>query len=253
GIRDYTLETQLVLELMRRRIQADGYYLGEDYPTRFADYHLLSAAAYEDVLAGNKALTHELTLDVDGGASVRIDELASMRRSRMTTLASSPILLWDDYSGTLAQRYQKFCLVHAQQVFTIRARFGGSSGLVEKSGVARLCPKEPNDLPQGYRLFPPAFFVLPLSPDDTCLCARNAGFRHWINAAHPLAAFLLHNANALHDRTPGILFEFTRCLAEDDGDDLVRTVNTLVRRLRALHGNPLNVSSDLELKPSDLC
>jgi hypothetical protein len=81
----------------------------------------------------------------------------------------------------------------------------------------------------------------------------HAGRRRWVNAAHPLAAFLLHNAATLRDRTPGILLEFTRCLAEDDGDDLVRTANTLVRRLRTLHGNPLNVPADLELKSADLC
>lgn len=254
GIRGYTLETQLVLELMRRRIQADGYYLGEDYPTRAVDYHLLAASAYEDVLAHNKVLAHDLTLAVNGDAQVRIDELASARQSRKLVLRSVPVLMWDDYSGTLAQRYQRFCLAYAQQAFTIRASFGysGHKGWLE-SIEAQLFPKEANDLPQGYRLFPPAFFVLPLSPEDTCLATNNAGRRHWINAAHPLAAFLLQNAATLRDRTPGILMEFTRCLAEDDGEDLVRTVNRLLGRLRVLHGNTLSVPAGLELTAADLC
>ena len=254
GIRSYTIETQLVLELMRRRIQADGYYLGEDFPTRSIDYHLLEAAAYEDVLAHNKALAHDLTLAVNGDEQVRIDELFSARQSHKLVLQSAPVLMWDDFSGVLTQRYQRFCLAYAQQLFTIRAPFNRS----DRSGwmgsiKTQLFPKGANDLPQGYRLFPPAFFVLPLSPEDTCLTTRDAGRRRWVNAEHPLATFLLQNAVTLRGRTPGILAEFTRCLAEDDGVDLVRTANRLLDRLRALRSDALSVPADLKLTTDDLC
>ena len=145
--------------------------------------------------------------------------------------------MWDDSSWALERRYQRFCLARAQRLFTIRASFHAgffSSGTHE----VWLCPKEEDDLPQGYRWFPPAFFALPLSTEDKYLTISNPGRRHWINSAHPLAQFLLQNTDVLRDRTPGILMEFTRCLAEDNGDDLVNTVKDLIERLRSLSKDP---------------
>lgn len=253
AVRGYTLETQLVLELMRRRIQADGYHLGEDYPTRSADYHLLAAKAYEEVLANNKTLAHDLTLTVDGGVQIRIGDLFGTGRDHGLATSSSPILAWDDRLGVLAQRYQRFCLARVQQVFTIRASFHGSPYLSYGGGAARLFPKEAYDLPEGYRLFPPGFFALPLSQEDTCLTTSDWRCRRWINAAHPLAAFLLQNADTLHKRTPGIFAEFVRCLAEDDGDDLVAKANELVERLRGLRNVRLNIPANLkDLTDNDL-
>ena len=57
----------------------------------------------------------------------------------------------------------------------------------------------------------------------------------------------------MRQRVPGILKELIRALQEEGEDDLVSTVNGLLRCLRDLPGQPIAVPDDIFLTKDDLC
>lgn len=100
-------------------------------------------------------------------------------------------------------------------------------------------------------IFPPSLFIY---PDLECryLTRDLSRNRHFCNADHRLAQFMLKNADLLQQEVPGILKEMIRTLQYENGEKLISGINNLLNRLRNLRNQPIQVPSDLCLTTEDL-
>lgn len=100
-------------------------------------------------------------------------------------------------------------------------------------------------------IFPPSLFIY---PDTECTYLMRALYKdpHFCNAEHRLSQFMLKNADLLQQKVPGILKEMIRILQEENGEELIFWINSLLNRLRNFPGQLIQVPSDLFLTTEDL-
>ena len=129
---EITLETQLVIEGIRRSMARQGFSFGPDIWNRDQEpdvtgYWYLPAGAYDDVLQDQPRLVDCLSIKLDGPKSselLNVKELSGVLcGSESLALAEMPKHLRSTIEDPLVVRYHRFCLSYLQREYALKLAF----------------------------------------------------------------------------------------------------------------------------------
>ena len=113
--------------------------------------------------------------------------------------------------------------------------------------------KQAKEISDAYMDLFPAFFFLPeINGDRDILTTKDSYGRYACNEYHRLSQFILKNGMNLKRYVPGIFRELLRVLAEEENDELIAGVNSLLESLRKYPGGLFEVSEELFISEKDL-
>lgn len=114
--------------------------------------------------------------------------------------------------------------------------------------------KEKENLSDDYKkLFSPCFFLPDIDDNDAILTTKYRADRYACNECHRLSQFIITNGVELNSHVPGVFRELLRILAEDEGNQLIDNVNSLLEYLRKYPGGLFAIPEKLFLSERDLC
>lgn len=142
--------------------------------------------------------------------------------------------------------YKYLCAAFLRENYLLQLEFSPYSSRV-------LISKKEKELSDDYKkLFPACFFLPERNNNCVILTKRRAYSRYACNEYHRLSQFILKNGIKLRKHVPGIFRELLRILAEEEGDELIDNVNSLLESLRKFPGGLFEVSEELFLSEKDL-
>ena len=244
SIREIPLEMMLELETIRRALNKQGFDIDEVYSQPgAASYSFRPAKEYLGILERRPELAEKLTFDTSEG-EFSIGALKDKPIGEGELTVRNRVSL-DSYLAKyrVPDYYHLFLLAYLQNNYALRAEFGGNNRIFisQKRGGG-------ND---AWQEFPPGFF-LASTDESSYLAEYGRRSRYACNADHRLSRFMLAHVRELKKRTPGILAELLRSLSEDEGAELIDRVNSLLKMLQGMPGNPFGVEDSLMLTKDDL-
>lgn len=254
GIRELSLEMACDLALIQAGLnhegfpvkRAEGFFGEEERGALLKDKPgMIPESEYRSLLNQRPDIKERLSFDTDWGLCDcgKIEQLvAEHKQVSLKNLTAMNRRKDEEPSQMLCQ----LRLAYLKQNYNLRMDLNRHSGKVYITGKAEGLPEKNIDI------FPAALF---LHPQSECgyLTDGSPSSRSFCNADHRFSRFILSNGALMRQRVPGILKELIRALQEEGEDDLVSTVNGLLRCLRDLPGQPIAVPDDIFLTKDDLC
>lgn len=142
-------------------------------------------------------------------------------------------------------------LINQLYIVCLKSHYDLRMTMNENSDQIYIQKKAAKQLKPDSDIFPPSLFIY--SDTECSYLTRAFSFdRHFCNAEHKLSQFMLKNADLLQQKVPGILKEMIRILQEENGEELISGINSLLDHLRSFPGQSILVPSDLYLTAEDL-
>lgn len=241
-IQGLSLEPLFICELIRKQLKREGFFinydhiLGETY--RFSQSNTLLSML--DVHTHWKQHLTITTVE----CSFPLTELEKiLQDKKRLRLSASESTFQSEYF------YTKFLMAYLQVNYVLYLNDDLSEIILQEG--------KPNCQDDGWKLFPPGFFIPVENGNESYFTQAYSWNRCSCNANHPLAKFLLSNAKDIKSQSPGCFNRIVSAIAnldvyEDDGNNLISVLNDQLQILKSIPGNPLGVTDDLLLKESDL-
>ncbi|MDD3138521.1 MAG: ATP-binding protein [Lachnospiraceae bacterium] len=249
GIRMLTLEVFSDIEIIKKRIEAQGFNTSCDMANLdSANFSYISMYEYLNLLSERSDLIEQLAFKADNNWCY-FDELQQkILKSEKVELQELPKLSNHSYwsSDKNKNLFAYICAAYLRKKCSLRVSFESYSTKIYVEN------KGDDILIDYFYIFPATFFLLPLKEDCPYLTSKATYDRYTCNARHPLSQFLLNNCQKLKQNVPGIFKEILRSLAEDEGTDLIANINEMLVHLRNLPGDLFSVPSTLILTENDL-
>lgn len=248
GIRSLTLETASDFEVIRNRINDQGFNLSTN-TAEFEEsgYIYFPMVRFWNLFDERADLVKQLVVQTENGRCTSEELRINLNVVGKLKLLGSPKLSnqpnWPTKRNNL---YALLCAAYLRRDFSLRLSFSSYSTQIY------ILPKD-SDIQNDYKdFFPPTFFLIPLDMDCPYLTVARKYTRNACNANHRFSQFILKNSEKLRKQVPGIFKEILRVLAEEEGDGLIHNINDLIMLLRNLPGGLFSVPDDLFLTDKDL-
>ena len=247
GIRMLTLEAFSDMEIIKKRIKAQGFNISCDMSnidrTKFS---FITTSEYLNILSERSDLLEQLVFKADNDLCYFEELQQKIQMSEKVELQELPRLSYRSYWDSDINLVAYICAAYLRKRYSLRVSFESYFPQIY------VVNKEDDILKDYLHNFPPTFFLMPLKEDCPYLTSKSTYCRYTCNAMHPLSKFLLKNCQKLIEHVPGIYKEILRSLAEDEGADLITNINEMLIHLRNLPGDLINVPSTLILNEKDL-
>lgn len=249
GIRKLTLEAFSDIEIIKNRIEANGFEISCDMSKLDVEnIPYIPMINYLSLLNERTDLIEQLFFRVDNQWCSFEELQQKIKKSEKVELQEFPQLCkrssW--YYNKNKSLFNYICAAYLRKKCSLRVSF---DSYFTKIYVVN---KEDDNLKEYIYIFPPNFFLLPLKEDCAYLTSKTPYSRYSCNARHPLSQFVLKNGQILKQHVPGIFKEILRSLAEDEEVDLITNINEMLAHLRNLPGDLVAVPSNLILTENDL-
>lgn len=254
GIRMLTLEAFSDVEIIKKRIETQGFKISCDMRNLDdTNFSYIPMIVYLNFLSDRSDLIEQLVFKVDNNWCSFEELQQKIQISEEVELQEFPELFNRSFWASFTDKNYLFdyiCAAYLRKNCSLRVSF---ETYIPKIYVVNSEDHILKDYKDYIYVFPATFFLLPLKEDCPYLTSKlGMCSRYSCNAMHPLSQFILKNCQKLKQHVPGIFKEILRSLAEDEGTDLIKNINEMLVRLRNLPGDLIDVPSALILTENDL-
>lgn len=240
----FDLETECELSIIERKFNREyGLYLLDQYDTK----KMLPVGRYWKMLEMHLDWASEVNDSVEKMIK-NIDE-HNENSENVCKIETSQfnVRLYDmfKYHMGFTAIYNQIFSAYLRMNYDVKIDFY-SQKYMYISRLKRSLPKEYGDY------FPAFLFVPPLYNDQKYLTIRWHELRFACNETHRLSQFMLKYAKKLNEKAPGIFRSMIRILLMSNDDDLIHKMNTQLKILHKLPGNPFEITEGLYLTKDDL-
>ena len=241
NIQSLPLEPLFICELILRQLRKEGFYIYPDSgPYQF--YRFSSSQEFLLMLKNHTDWLEQLIVDTKEGAFTLVQLNKTLQNKKELLLNIDKYFHYYGHADNYL--YNHLIMAYLQDHYALYLNTDLSEVIIQEG--------QPNLLNDGWKLFPPCFFI-PVK-DEKCTYFTMA-YKHkrcGCNAGYPLSNFLLSKAKDIKSKSPGCFNRIVFAIAEKDEDELISVLNDQLNILKSIHGNPLGVKDDLMLKKSDL-
>lgn len=235
NIEHLSLEPLFICEVVRQQLSYEGFYIGHDFILD-RTYRLSPSEAFLSVLENYTHWMEQLTVYTEKKHKLPLTKLEkTLKDKKSLKLSASKLNFLRENLDT------KFVMAYLQDHYALYLNKDLSNIIIQEGD---------NHLDNGWKLFPPCFFI-PVK-DENCTYFTRA-YKHercCCNAGHPLSKFLLSKAKDIKSKSPGCFDRIVSAIAEED--ELISVLNDQLNILKNIPDNPLGVMDDLMLEESDL-
>lgn len=248
GVRDLTLETASELEIIKNILAYQGFTIeGKLSELRVGNDSYIVMADYCNLLDERNDLAKQLVFDTSEGLLSNESLADKLLYKEKIELRTYPNLSNKHYSYIRnKQLYKNLCAAFLRENYQLEIKIRSDDSPVFIS-------KKEKELSDDYKkLFPACFFLPDINKNTAILTTKDVYYRYACNEYHRLSQFIINNGVELKKYVPGIFKEFLRTLAEDERDELIHNVNSLLENLRKYPGGRFEVPDELFLSEKDL-
>ena len=246
GVRGLTLETVSEMAMIRQRVMRQGFMIDGTYSKLGeTNYSFIAMKDYCKLLHERNDLTKQLVFCTREGSFYNENLADQLLQTEKIVYESCPRLSnsWGIGRDNL---YEYLCAAFLRKNYMLQIHFKHFNSKVYIS-------KQAKEISDAYMDLFPAFFFLPeINGDRDILTTKDSYGRYACNEYHRLSQFILKNGMNLKRYVPGIFRELLRVLAEEDEDELISGVNSLLESLKKYPGGLFEVSEELFISEKDL-
>lgn len=245
GIRSITLEMACDFDVIKKRINSQGFRFSDSSSFYSSAYQYIPAKSYWELFDQRADLVSQLviqTTEGDYSLSQLYQALKNQKKLELRNASDDSYRLYDTMCmAFLEKEFSPRIVLKKKYLYTTKVYVVGKTKETDKFYNSI------KDLPT--MLFLPLFerSSLYFAAADR-LAARS---KRIYNADHPLSQFIIHNCDALKKYVPGIFQEILRSLQKSNENELIKNMNDLLSRLRSVPGGLINVPADLSLSKKD--
>lgn len=247
GVRGLTLETASEIEVIKSNLVNQGFSgFGDFSELREENYPYIVMADYCKLLCDRNDLAKQLFFNTGEGLLSNESLPDELLKKEKIVYESCPTisnrLNWSKNENL----YGYLCSVFLRENYFLQIDFSTYSSKVFIS-------KNEKKLSDDYKkLFPACFFLPELDNNCAILTTKRAYYRYACNESHRLSQFIIRNGFKLNKYVPGIFRELIRALAEENEDELINNVNSLLKYLRKFPKGLFEVPEELFISEKDL-
>lgn len=246
GVRGLTLETACEMAIIGNRLAWQGFIIDTNFSELGGEnYPYIVMKEYRILLREREDLKKQLVFHTSEGFLSSENLADQLLRTEKIVYESCPRL--SNYWGAGRDNvYEYLCAAFLRKNYMLQIQF---EDFLSKIFIS----KQTKEVPDVYQDLFPAFFFLPeINNECSILTTTRSYTRYACNEYHRLSRFILKNGMNLKRYVPGIFRELLRVLAEEDGDELIAGVNSLLESLRKYPGGLFEVSEELFISEKDL-
>lgn len=247
GVRGLTLETASEIEIIRYGLVQQGFKIHATFSElREANYPFITMNDYCKLLCRRSDLTKQLVFRTSEGYLSNENLTNTLLQKEKIIYNSCPnisyILSWEKNRNL----YEYLCAAFLRENYLLQVQFASYNSEVFIS-------KQKKEISDDYKnLFPACFFLPEINNNCDILTTESNYERHACNEYHRLSQYILKNGIELKRYVPGIFRELLRILAQEERDELIDGINSLLESLRKFPGGLFEVSDELFLSEKDL-
>lgn len=245
GVRGLTLEMASEMEIMNRNLANQGFNMwGDLSKLRKENYSYIAMENYCKLLGKRGDLAKQLLFDTGEGFLTNEKLAAKLLEKEKIKYNSLPCI--SNNWLKITDLYEHLCAAFLRENYLLKIN-------INSYPCEAFIFKKEKEVSDDYKKIFPACFFLP-EIDNNCdiLTNREAYSRYACNEYHRLSQFILKNGKELNKYVPGIFKELLRVLAEEEGDELIGNINSLLENLRKFPGGLFEVPEKLFLSEKDL-
>lgn len=253
GIRSITPEMVCDFEIIRKRINSQGFALLEGSSFFRSTYKYTPAKSFWELLDQRPDWASQLVVRTTQG-DYSLSELSqALRNHQELELRDARDYVRYIRGGLL---YDTMCIAFLEKEFSLRIVFEKTISASARVYVVERT-KEDSEFYNSIKELPTMLFAFPYESSCPYLAAVS-GFSFLgyniiriYNANHPLSQFIISNRDILKKYVPGVFREIFRILQEDEKNELIRNMNDLLSHLRSVPRGLINVPAELSLSEKD--
>lgn len=239
NIQRLSLEFLFICELIMKQLKKEGFFT---HPSDrlYYFYRFSSSQEFLSMLENHTDWLEQLIVDTKEGAFTLVQLNKTLQNKKELLLNIDKYFHYYGHADNYL--YNHLIMAHLQDHYALHLNKDLSEVIIQEG--------QPNHLYDGWKLFPPCFFI-PVK-DENCTYFTRA-YKHercCCNAGHPLSKFLLSKAKDIKSKSPGCFDRIVSAIAEED--ELISVLNDQLNILKNIPDNPLGVMDDLMLEESDL-
>ena len=201
---------------------------------------------YCKLLCKRSDLTKQLVFRTSEGYLSNENLASTLVQKEKITYDSCPNISNKTFWGKNKSLYEYLCAAFLRENYLLQVQFASYKSEIFIS-------KKKKEISDDYKnLFPACFFLPEINNNCNILTNKSIYQRCACNEYHRLSQYILKYGIELKRYVSGIFRELLRILAQEEGDELIDGINSLLESLRKFPGGLFEVSDELFLSEKDL-
>lgn len=245
GIRQLPLELMCELELIREKLQSQGFDVRADSQlSNENQYAYISQKEYMNLLKERPDFIERFSFMTTEGQIDNAQLRKKISQDGCIKLTGIPKRKSNSFYNDSNNLINFLRVAYLQDLYVLQVHFDRYRPMLfitAKSDMGH------NNYPQ---LLPPALF-LPTTQPVTYFTTQDTYCRVSCNINHKLSQFIVNNCEALECRVPGLFHEILRSISEDNSDLMITKVNDVLDRMRNLPDLGIDIDANIRLEKTD--
>ena len=247
GVRGLTLETASEIEIIRYGLVQQGFKIdGTFLELREENYPFMTMNDYCKLLYRRSDLAKQLVFGTSEGYLSNENLANTLLQKEKITYNSCPKISNKSPWKKNENLYEYLCAAFLRENYLLQVQLASYNSEIFIS-------KQKKEISDDYKnLFPACFFLPEINNNCNILTNKRIYQRYACNEYHRLSQYILKYGIELKRYVPGIFRELLRILAQEEGDELIDGINSLLESLRKFPGGLFEVPDELFLSEKDL-